>query len=292
MLPMLSPELVLRLERYRLGANESAASVRKGPHASRGTGRGMVFADYRDYREGDDLQSVDWRALARLDRLVVRLAREERERPLYVVLDGSASMAFGSPSKFDLACRLAAALSHVALVDLDRVVVFASVDGRIRQLGPLRGRALTHQLMTFLRTLVPGGPTELTACVGPLLARRRGSGMVVLISDFLDPAGFEPALQRLAGQSHDVVVLQLAGPADHTVPEDGELVLVDAESGSSIRRNLSPAIAAAYREAFGAFTAELASACQRRGFRHLRVDVDGADDEGWLRGLARLRVLV
>lgn len=288
---MLEPELVRRLERYRLGGKDTATSLRRGPHASRRTGRGMVFADYRDYREGDDLQTVDWRALARLDRLVVRLALEERERPLYLLVDASASMRFGSPAKWQAASRCAAALAHVALADLDRVTLFASSSG-LREFGPLRGRQLTHEVIGFLAAIAPDGPTDLAAALRVVLSRPRGTGLFVLISDFLDPAGAEPALGLLAGRGHDVVVMHVLSGADRDVPDAGELTLVDAESGETFAQSLSPAVAAAYREAFDAFAGDVEAACARQGCRHLRVDADDAQADAWLRDLVRLRVLV
>ncbi len=288
---LLDPDLVHRLERYRLGAGDAATSLRRGPHASRRTGRGMVFADYRDYREGDDLQTVDWRAFARLDRLVVRLAWEERERPLHLLLDASASMRFGTPPKMDVASRCAAALSHVALADLDRVTLFAA-GSSLREFGPLRGRRLTHEVIAFLRALDPAGPTDLAAVLRTVLSRPRGTGLFVVISDFLDPAGPEPALRLLAGRGHDVVVLHLVSSADREISDAGEVTLVDAESGETFAQSLSPAVAADYRAAFDDFARDVEAACGRQGHRYLRVDADRDQDEDWLRGLVELRVLV
>ena len=73
----------------------------------------MVFTDYRPYSSGDDTRNLDWGSYLRLDRLVLRLFEEEADFPIYVLLDASASMDFGQPSKFDLARRIAAAMAYV-----------------------------------------------------------------------------------------------------------------------------------------------------------------------------------
>src|ERR1043166_9790952 len=95
----------------------------KGERRSKRKGQSVEFADYRNYVKGDDLRFLDWNLMARLDRLFLRLYQEEEDLHLYILLDSSLSMDFGTPSKLYYAKQIAAALAFVGLVNLDRVVI-------------------------------------------------------------------------------------------------------------------------------------------------------------------------
>lgn len=289
---LLGPELAVRLESYRLAVCDAAAAARSGPHPSRSLGRGFEFVDYRDYREGDDLQRLDWRAMARLNRLVVRLAYEERERPLYLFVDGSASMNFGAPSKFHLACRISTALAHVALINQDRVHIHVATDGHVHRLGPLCGRSQSHSVRSFFNSLRPAGSIALNEVIARYADRHATPGLLVLISDYLSESALEFSLQRLHRQRHDVLALHLVCLEDRSIPEGGELVFVDSEERTPTRLSLSSAIARSYREAFTTYAHNLEANFSCRGFRYVRLDVDQATEDVWLRRLIEARVLI
>src|SRR5271157_5694386 len=126
--PLLTPELLRRLEQFQLLAARRAKSSTKGERRSRARGHSVEFADYRDYVPGDDFRYLDWNLYGRLERLFLKLYEEERELPVRIFLDASESMTFGEPRKFDFARWVAAAIGYVALAGFDRVSVIPFPD--------------------------------------------------------------------------------------------------------------------------------------------------------------------
>src|SRR5271163_2045648 len=121
--PLLTPELLRRLEQFQLLAARRAKSTSRGERRSKARGQSVEFADHRNYTAGDDFRYLDWNLYGRLDRLFLKLYEEERELPVRIFLDASESMTFGAPPKFDFARRIAAAAGYVALCGFDRVTV-------------------------------------------------------------------------------------------------------------------------------------------------------------------------
>src|SRR5512138_821879 len=126
--PLLTPDLLRRLEQFQLLAARRAKSSAKGERRSRSRGQSVEFADYRTYVPGDDLRYLDWNLYGRLDRFFLKLYEEERELPVRIFLDASESMTFGTPPKFDFARQVAGAISYVALCGFDRVSVIPFPD--------------------------------------------------------------------------------------------------------------------------------------------------------------------
>src|SRR5580692_10923049 len=121
--PLITPELLRRLEQFQLLAARRAKSSARGERRSKARGQSVEFADHRNYTAGDDFRYLDWNLYGRLDRLFLKLYEEERELPVRIFLDASESMAFGEPRKFDFARQIAAAVGYVALCGFDRVAV-------------------------------------------------------------------------------------------------------------------------------------------------------------------------
>src|SRR6266852_4558533 len=137
---LLDPKFLARLEQLELVSRKIFQGRMKGERLSKKKGQSVEFADYRNYVVGDDLRHLDWNLFARLDRLFIRLFMEEEDLHLYVLIDNSLSMDFGTPTKLHYAKQVAAALGFVGLVNLDRVVIEA-FNNRITQTMPVaRGR--------------------------------------------------------------------------------------------------------------------------------------------------------
>src|ERR1700735_2006357 len=121
--PLLTPELLRRIEQLQLVAARRAKSTARGERRSKARGQSCECADSRNYVAGDDFRRLDWNRFGRLDKLFLKLYEEERELPVRIFLDASESMAFGDPRKFDFARQIAAAVGYVALCGFDRVSV-------------------------------------------------------------------------------------------------------------------------------------------------------------------------
>src|SRR5687767_12391666 len=202
---LLTPELLRRLEQFQLLAARRAKSSAKGERRSRARGQSVEFADYRNYVAGDDFRYLDWNLYGRLEKLFLKLYEEERELPVRLFLDCSESMTFGTPRKFDFARQVAAAIGYVALCGFDRVTVFGFPDnpedavyrGALRA---VRGRKSTLTFFQNLSKLTAKGGCNFNESLRRGAIQARQAGVAVVLSDFLDPAGYEAGLSALIGR--------------------------------------------------------------------------------------------
>src|SRR5438128_1969399 len=125
---LLDPKFLGQLEQLELVTKKIFLGRMKGERRSKRKGQSVEFADYRNYVVGDDLRFLDWNLYARLERLFIRLFMEEEDLHFYLLIDQSASMGFGDPTKLYYAKQVAAALGFIGLVNLDRVAVAAFTD--------------------------------------------------------------------------------------------------------------------------------------------------------------------
>jgi len=253
--PLLTPELLRRLEQFQLLAARKAKSSSKGERRSKARGQSVEFADYRNYVHGDDFRYLDWNLYGRLERLFLKLYEEERELPVRIFLDASESMTFGEPRKFDFARQMAAAVGYVALSGFDRVSVipFPNLDATIPRtnghgtsseplnvslemaargaLRSVRGKKSAIQFFRNLNTLSAGGPANLNEALRRGALEARQAGVAVVLSDFLDPSGYESGLTALIGRGFQVDLVQILAPEELAPSTFGDLRLVDSETG-------------------------------------------------------------
>ena len=217
-----------------------------GRAASPFRGRGMEFDEARVYRPGDDVRAIDWRVTARTGTVHTKLFREERERPVLVLVDARASMRFGTRVRFKsvLAARVAATLSWVAIDGGDRLTGFTLGTDALRGLPSTRTRrgllAWLHAVAEATRAPVaeasPEGPAPAEPSLARALARLRRvcrpGALVFAIGDFDDlDGGAEVELARLALRAHVTTVL-VHDPLETALPTRGDLLVGDARVGT------------------------------------------------------------
>jgi uncharacterized protein (DUF58 family) len=279
--PLLTPELLRRLEQFQLLAARRAKSSAKGERRSRARGQSVEFADYRNYVHGDDFRYLDWNLYGRLERLFLKLYEEERELPVRIFLDASESMTFGEPRKFDFARQVAAAVGYVALSGFDRVSVIpfpdhgndanADLGARVAELAArgalrsVRGKRSAIQFFQNLNTLTAGGAANLNEALRRGALEARQSGVAVVLSDFLDPAGYESGLNALIGRGFQVDLVQILAPDELSPSSFGDLRLVDSESGATQEVTFGRFRLKAYRQTVQNFMQRLREFCQKRG---------------------------
>ncbi len=186
---LLSPEFLRKLEQAAIVSREIMIGRTRGERRSARKGSSTEFADFRSYSPGDDLRYLDWNAFARLERLFLKLFIEEEDLHVYVLLDSSRSMDFGSPNKFEWSVQAAAALGYMGLCSGDRVQLFSHAEGRGEQSRQFRGQGCAPEMFEWLAQLEPGGGTGLSAAVRWLLSVAPAPGIVFVISDLLSHGG-------------------------------------------------------------------------------------------------------
>lgn len=292
---LLSPELLRRLEQFQLLARRRAKSSAKGERRSRARGHSVEFADYRPYVPGDDLRYLDWNLYGRLERLFLKLYEEERELPVLLLLDASESMGFGEPMKFDLARRVAAATGYVALCGFDRVSVAVfpehSEEAAVRRgLRMVRGRKSAVEFFRLLAQLKPGGAADFNAALRRAALTTRQTGAAVVISDFLDPAGYEEGIKALVARGFQVHAVQVLSPEELAPTTYGDLRLVDAETGGVQEVTFGKFRLRAYQQAVAAYRQRLREFCASRGVRFFSVSSAAPLEELLLRQLRAAEV--
>jgi uncharacterized protein (DUF58 family) len=290
--PTVFDESFLRqLERLLLLLRAPVRGGLKGGRRSVKRGQSVEFADYREYTLGDDLRQLDWNVLARLEKLFVKLFIEEEDVTITILLDGSASMATGRPDKLQFAKRAAAALGYIGLASEDKVAV-SVLGGRVaRRRTALRGSGRVFRLLGDLSAIQPAdGPTDLVAAARHAAAQLSGRGVIVLISDLLDPAA-DRVIRELASTRSELIVLHVLSPDELDPPLEGDLRLVDTETGESIDVTADLATIDAYRARLADWKAAFAQLAARRQATYVDLGTDTPLNELIFAELRRRRVL-
>jgi uncharacterized protein (DUF58 family) len=266
---LLPPDLLAQLERLELVTRKVFRGRMKGERRSKRKGQSVEFADFRGYVPGDDLRSIDWNLYARLDKLIVKLFLEEEDLHFYTLIDASASMDFGEPSKLQYAKQLAAALGFVGLVRADRVRI-ETLGQDLRHRGPvLRGRKSVWRMLDYLNAIEPGETTSLAEGVKNFCLRNVGRGVVVLITDLMDKEGYETGLRYLMSQRMDVYVIHILSQEELEPDVKGDLKLVDCEDQDIAEISVSAPLLARYKATLNAFVGGAQEFCNRRGMNYL-----------------------
>jgi uncharacterized protein (DUF58 family) len=274
-----TPEFLAQLERLTLASRRIFRGRVKGERKSPRRGHSVEFCDYRAYGVGDDLRYVDWNAYARLDRLHVKLFVDEEDLCLHLLVDASASMDFGSPTKLDYAVRLAAALGFVGLVGLERVGVGMLRDRASEGWSPARGRNQFPVLLNFLTGVRPAGATRLNEALANYAMRARESGLAVVISDLLDPAGYEAGIRALMERRFDIHLIHLLDPEEMSPDVGGDFRLIDAETGEVRELSVDRDALRDYRERLHSFLERAESFCRAHEIGYHRVITDTPVEE-------------
>ncbi len=276
-------DFLRKLEYLHVVSKRVFAGQFRAERRARKLGAGLEFADHRAYAPGDDFRHVDWTAYQRLDKLLLRLFEEEQDLPIYLFVDRSRSMAAGAPSKLAYARQIAAALCYIGLAHLDRVSLVAYSSRLDRELPSQRGRGRIFKVFTFLGDLEPGDETDAREAFSAFCARQRPRGAAVVISDFLDPAGYAAGLDVLRFFRHDVFAVHVTTREEREPALHGDHALVDVETGETFDVALTPALLAAYRRAFAEHAAGLARYCAKYRFGYLPAPAEEPIEDAILR---------
>src|SRR4051812_7331421 len=280
-----------QLERLLLLMRSPVRGGLKGGRRSVKRGQSVEFADFRDYALGDDLRQLDWNVLARLEKLFVKLFVEEEDVTITMLLDGSASMASGQPDKLQFAKRAAAALGYIGLASEDRVAVSVLGGRTARRRTAIRGSGRVFRLLADLSAIQPAdGATDLVAAARHAAAQLSGRGVVILLSDLLDPAA-DRVIRELASTRSELIVLHVLSPQELDPQLEGDLRLVDRETGDAIDVTADLATVDGYRSRLAAWKAAFAELATKRAATYVDLSTETPLNELIFAELRRRRVV-
>jgi uncharacterized protein (DUF58 family) len=225
-------EILRKVRRIELRTRRLVDESLAGSYHSVFKGRGMEFAEVREYEPGDDVRTIDWNVSAKMGHAFVKKFTEERELTVVLVVDASASGRFGTtPStKLETAAEIAALLAFSAIRNNDRVGLLLFTDRIERFVPPRKGRQHGLRVLRDLLAFEPEGrATDIRNALDVLRRVVTKRSVVFLVSDFED-GGYERTL-RVVNRKHDLVAISVHDPREEALPDVGLVAVVDAESG-------------------------------------------------------------
>jgi len=288
---LLDPVFMSRLDTLDVLSRKILQGKLQGERRSKRRGQSVEFADHRPYVAGDDLRFVDWNVYGRLEQLFLKLYLEEQDLTVHIVADASASMSFGEPSKELFIKKLTAALGYVSLVNNNRVTISFIADGVTAQLANMRGRNYLNNMAECLLTTDCDGPSNFDSACRQLAAGRIGSGVMVVLSDFLFKEGYDSGLRRLIGRQYDLYAIQVLCPQELSPKISGELKLIDIEDADAAEITVSAALSKYYKRNLTAYCNELKDFCTRRGAVYVLANSADSVESLVLNYLRRIRLL-
>jgi uncharacterized protein (DUF58 family) len=291
--PLLDSRFLERLERLTLHWKKSFPGLVGGHNASRFAGSGQEFLDHRVFHQGDDLRAVNWRAFMRLEKLFLKMFQVEPRVPVRLLLDVSGSMTVGNAAgeitKFEMARKLAAALTYVGLVRLDTITLQPFSDKLLEPFVCGGGRHRFQPAEEFLRVLKPTGGTDFLHSTRQFITEYSQRGLLILISDFLEDEDCLRPLQYLADFGHELLLVQLWGGEDRSPAGQGELELVDAETGDVVKLGFDDQARQEYTARFDRYSEEIRRLAQRNGGRYAAIPTSTLMEEAVFGMLMRSR---
>ncbi len=280
-----------RLRNVTLISRRNLTSGITGEHASPRRANALEFADYRSYTPGDDLRRVDWNAYLRLDHLLVKLADAPERLTLHLLLDTSGSMAWGRPDKFSYARRVAAGLAYIALSHMDAAALLILNGKDCVRWSRQQSSASAAAMVRAVNSLEPRGTTDLDAALNAYTNLGNHRGVAVLISDLLSPLGYQSGLERLSRAALRPVVIHLLSPEEMNPTLEGDLELLDTETGDTVQVSIDWGTLRQYRRWLREWLREMEAFCSRRGITYLRVETSEPIEQLLLDRLRREKVL-
>jgi uncharacterized protein (DUF58 family) len=277
-----------RLEQMLFAPRRIIEGRYSGQYATRQRGQSIEFRDYRPYFPGDEISAIDWKVYGRSDKLFIKLFEHQSELTVHLLLDASGSMSYRGTqpnlkeppdTKFDYACRLAAAIGFLIVKQHDRFSfsltqkIAAKEASAIKQYFPPEGtlRHLTA-VLNAMESVRPRGQSGLAAALDELARRGRKRDLVIIFSDLLDDS--EGVAEALATRVHfggEAVVFQILHQDELALPDIQNGIFVDSESGSRVRLDV-PEIRASYEAKMQEFVRGWEQRCAGLGVDYFRAE--------------------
>lgn len=249
----------------RIAMSEGMAGARK----SRAKGSSVEFSDFREYSSGDDFRRIDWNTYGRFDKLFVKLFMEEREALVNILIDSSRSMKFGEKQKSDMALKLAAVFSFLALNNLDRVCINSVKENSIKQFPVAMGRLMFNNCINNLRNIDFLGNCDLVSTIKRKEFYSRG--ISIILSDLFVSGNIEEAIKYLLYKKQEVIIIHILSEEELNPMLNGQVKLIDSETNINKNVTITPSIMKRYNKHLNEFISSVESKCKRLGAAYIQV---------------------
>lgn len=271
---MLSKKLIKTIQKFHFKTRYLANEMFAGQYTSAFKGRGMEFAEVREYIPGDDIRTIDWNVSARFGRPFVKMFHEERELTVILLIDLSASNLFATKQRFkrDLIAEVAGTLAFLAIKTNDKVGAILFTSAVEKFIPPKKGSAHVWRLIKEIFThKVSATGTDIKSALDYLNRTVKRNSIVFLLSDFID-ADYEKVLRITSGK-HDMTMVRVEDDAEKNLPDIGLVVFTDPESGEICQVNTSNRrVKRLWREARRKKEQDIKAVCSRCGISLIELN--------------------
>lgn len=261
--PIISPELLNNIELLELRVQDNVAGLFGGSHRSKSFGSSCEFADFKEYKEGDDVKKIDWRAYTRFYRLFIKQYLDERQMHTRIYIDTSESMKFEKKNEYAL--KLAAVLSYLSIKAMDKVTIYAIRGNRCEEvISKMVGKDnyMTH--INKLNKIEFSGDTSISEAI-MATSVGYGDGVSIVISDFLTDNDYKKSIDYLRSKRRDVIFLQVLSEEEINPTFNSRFLLYDSEDlKSTFKKNINKEVITAYKKALEYITNDISHYCLSR----------------------------
>jgi uncharacterized protein (DUF58 family) len=288
---LLDAQFMAKLDSIDVLSRKILQGKMQGERRSKRRGQSVEFADHRPYVAGDDLRFVDWNIYGRLEQLFLKLFLEEQDLTMHIAIDTSSSISMGMPSKELFIKRISAALAYIGLVNNNRVTLSSFSGGVTGQLSGMRGRTYIPRMADFLLSSQADGVSDFDNACRHLVSGRTGSGIMIVLSDFLFKEGLDSGMRRLLSRNYDLYFIQVLSPQEMEPDLSGDLKLVDIEDADTAEVTVSAPLLGFYKRNLAAWCNEIKDFCTRRNAVYVLGRSDDSVEALTLNYLRRIRLL-
>ena len=269
-------EILKKVRQIEIKTRGVVNEILSGEYHAVFKGRGMNFAEVREYQLGDDVRAIDWNVSARMGHPYVKLFEEERELLVMLLCDVSSSSHFGSGSsmKVEMATEMAAVLAFSAIKNNDKVGLLLFTDKIEKYIAPRKGKS---HILRILRELITFEPqrqgTNIRGALEYMNSVVKKRAIAFLISDFID-TGYDKAL-RIVGRKHDLTAVHVTDPREYLLPNVGLVRMHDAEDGKPLWVDTSSVrVRRQLEKGFRTWQGTVKTQCRRSGVDYLALSTD------------------
>jgi uncharacterized protein (DUF58 family) len=232
---MLSQSLLKKIRHIELHTKRILSGCLVGDYRTSHKGFGLEFEQLAEYQFGDDIRFIDWKSSARMNKMLIKEYRDEQNRTIFLLVDGSQSTAFGSSEmiKKDIITEIASILALAAVYGKDHVGLIVFTDEVELFIPPKGGFKHAHTIMQELFNFQPKSKgTRLESALERLACLKKRNSLVFLISDFIDETWSKGL--RITAKKHDIVAIRCIDQLEKKFPHIGFIQCQDLENGQDI----------------------------------------------------------